>query len=61
MAESAPAAALIVVCYVEGTVSCETCDWAAMLTGGLDDTMADVEAFLRARLREHTRAQHPRH
>jgi hypothetical protein len=42
-------------------VSCDTCDWAATLTGDLGDPMAEIEAFLRARLREHTRAKHPRH
>jgi hypothetical protein len=61
MAEPVPAAETITVRYVEGTVSCDTCDWAATLTGDLGDPVAEVEAILLARLREHTRAQHPRH
>jgi hypothetical protein len=61
MAEPASVDATIELRYVEGTVSCDTCDWAATLTGDLGDPMAEIEAFLRARLREHTRAKHPRH
>jgi hypothetical protein len=44
-----------VIRTTDGVVCCEVCDWAAAMTG---DNWAEIEAFLRARLREHTQHWH---
>jgi hypothetical protein len=44
-----------VIRTTDGVVFCEVCGWAASMTG---DSWAEIEAFLRARLREHTQHWH---
>jgi hypothetical protein len=51
------AGAALTVRWVEATATCSACAWAASMTGDRGD---DVEAFLRARWREHAHELHRR-